>query len=235
MSIGPGKLSVRPGEPEPWVAGRVRGDDERATPRIETDGGTATLTQRGGSFRLSRGITPSLELALGSAHPYELAIEGGANDIACDLGGLPLEAFSGEFGAGRIRIDASSPNPVEMARFSIQTGATDLALSNLANFNAASVEIEGGAASMKIDFGGSLQRSCHARISTGVASLTISIPRSLAARVNAKTTLGSLSIGDGFMTRSGGYWTEAAVVGEGPLLTIEANSSLGSLKVLISD
>ena len=236
VTLGPGKLTVRPGAPEPWVTGTSRGDDGRSLPKIEHDDAATTISQRGGgSFRLRRGLSPHLELALGTAHPYALVLEGGASDTDCDLGGLPLESMIGEFGAGRVKIDASSPNPEPMKKLAIQAGATHLTLSNAANFNAGEISIEGGAAAFQIDFGGEFRRDCHARITTGVASLSITIPRGMAAKVNADTTLGSLSIGDGFMTRSGAYWTEAAVLGDTPVLTLEASSSLGSLNIHIGD
>jgi hypothetical protein len=234
ISIGPGKLNLRPGDPEPWVAGSAR-DDDAASTRIETIRGTATVTQKGGSFRIRQGIVPNLDLALGTAYPYSLHLEGGANDIVCDLGGLPLDELTGDFGAGRIKIDASQPNPVPMRRLTINTGATKLNLSNLANLNAEEIQIEGGAAAFHIDFGGELRRNCTARITTGVASLEITLPKSLAARISASTTLGSLSIGDGFITKAGGYWTEAAVRGDVPVLNLKASSSLGSLTIRIAE
>jgi hypothetical protein len=233
VSIGPGKLKIRPGASEPWVTGTYYDVGGLVKPRVETEHGATHISQKGGTLRLGRGVTPDLDLALGSAQPYALTLDGGANDIRCDLGGLPLTALSGQFGAGRIRIDASSPNPVAMERLDISTGATDLTISNLANFNASEITIDGGAASFHLNFGGQLQRDCHARISTGVASLTVTIPRGIAARIKANTALGSIQIGDGFITRSGGYWTEAALQEGTPVLYLEANASLGSVKVRV--
>lgn len=233
VSIGPGMLKVGPGASEPWVTGSYYDVGGIAKPRVETEHGSTHISQKGGTLRLARGVTPNLDLVLGTAHPYALTIDGGANDIRCDLGGLPLTALSGQFGAGRIRIDASAPNPVQMKRLQISTGATDLTVSNLANFNASEIVIDGGAAAFHLDFGGHLQRDCHARISTGVASLTVTIPRGLAARIKAHTALGSIHIGDGFITRSGGYWTEAALQEHVPVLYLEANASLGSVKVRV--
>ncbi len=235
VSVGPGRLKIGPGEPEPWVAGAFYDVGGILQPRVESEGGMVHISQKGGTVRLRGGITPSLELALGTGQPYALTLDGGANDIRCDLGGLPLTNFSGQFGAGRIRIDASTPNPVPMERLQISTGATDLTVSNLANFNASEIVIEGGAAAFHLNFGGRLQRDCHARISTGVASLTITIPRGLAARIQASTALGSLSIGDGFLTRAGGYWTEAALQEGAPVLHLEASASLGSLKIRVEE
>ena len=235
VTIGPGILKIRPGDREPWVTGTYYDLGGIAQPRVETGGGDTHISQKGGTLRLGRGVTPNLELALGTAQPYGLTLDGGANDIRCDLGGLPLTDLSGQFGAGRIRIDASTPNPVLMERLQISTGATDLTVSNLANFNAGEIVIEGGAAAFHLDFGGRLQRDCNARISTGVASLTITLPRGLAARIKANTALGSINIGDGFITRAGGYWTEAALREDGPVLNLEANASLGSLKIRMEE
>ena len=45
--------------------------------------------------------------------------------------------------------------------------------------------------------------------------------------------LGGLNIGDGFTKKDGAFWTEAAIKGQTPLLTIDANISLGGLTIKI--
>jgi hypothetical protein len=118
-----------------------------------------------------------------------------------------------------------------MDRLKISAGAADFTIRNIANFNAAEVAIDGGAASFHINFGGELKRDCHAKITTGVASVEITIPKTTAVKVTTQTTMGSRDIGDGFFTHEGGFWSDAALDGDGPLLTIEASASMGSLKV----
>jgi hypothetical protein len=118
-----------------------------------------------------------------------------------------------------------------MQRFKLETGATDLTLVNLANANAEQIEINGGAAMIRVDFGGTLQRDCRAKLSAGVAAVEIHVPASVAAKITTHTSLGDLNVGDGFTTREGGFWTAAAISGSSPVLTIEASSAVGSLKL----
>jgi hypothetical protein len=40
-----------------------------------------------------------------------------------------------------------------------------------------------------------------------------------------------LNIGDGFAKKDSAFWTEAAIKGQPPLLTIDANISLGGLTI----
>src|SRR6478609_6999240 len=91
-----------------------------------------------------------------------------------------------------------------------------------------------GAGMIRIDFGGALQRDCRAKVSAGVAAVEIHIPANVAAKITTHTSLGDLNIGDGFTTREGGFWTAAAISGSGPVLTIEASSAVGSLKLRTS-
>jgi hypothetical protein len=46
--------------------------------------------------------------------------------------------------------------------------------------------------------------------------------------------MGGVNVGDGFTKKEGAFWTEAAVRGQTPVLTIEANISLGGLTIKVS-
>src|ERR671934_228704 len=81
------------------------------------------------------------------------------------------------------------------------------------------------------DFGGTLQRDAYARISTGLSAVDLRVPRATAARIISEAVLGQLEASSGFTTREGGYWTDAALAGGTPLLTIHANVALGSLRL----
>ena len=63
--------------------------------------------------------------------------------------------------------------------------------------------------------------------------MEISVPATTAAKIKAEIVLGGLNIGDGFTKKDGAFWTEAAVKGQTPLLTIDANISLGGLTIKI--
>jgi hypothetical protein len=68
-------------------------------------------------------------------------------------------------------------------------------------------------------------------IETGLSGVEISVPGSTATRVTAEVTLGSVEVGDGFAKREGVFLTEAALVGNGPVLSIRAGVRLGSLQL----
>lgn len=236
ITMGPGQLRIRPNTAEgaDWVSGTYK-DPTRSIPlKVEVEGGKARIAQ---SVQLSiprpRGV-PVLDLQLGAGRAYTLLIEGGANEIDAELGGLPVTRLDCRFGAGQAKFLFSEPNPAEMERLGISAGAAEVRATGLVNANAAEISVEGGAAALHLDFGGSLARDGRARINVGAASVDITVPGSTAAKIAAHTVLSGVDIGDGFSTREGSYWTEAAVAGTTPVLLIDATVALAGLKVRTS-
>jgi hypothetical protein len=231
IRVGVCRLRIKPGDGEAWVTGSYQYPKGALPLKIDEKGGRVTITQDydvaglGGLFR----YTPRFELALGKARPYALTLEAGASDHAVDLGGLPIKELVIKHGAGRAESDFSAPNPQEMTSLLVNSGAVGLQMKNLANANFAEMIFDGGAASYKFDFGGTLRRDSWAKISTSLAQVEIRIPSSMAARVIENTVAASLNLGDGFTKKGGAFLTEAALAGKTPALTIRANVSLGSL------
>ena len=52
-----------------------------------------------------------------------------------------------------------------------------------------------------------------------------------AIKLQPNTTLASINVGDGFVTRDGAYWSEAAAAGQTPVLTIDLITALGTSKI----
>lgn len=233
LGVGACRLRITPGEGGAWVTGSYRDPSGALPPRVHLEGGTARITQEynvAEVFGLFSGV-PSFDLALGKARPYSLAVESGASDNALDLGGLPLDRLTVRQGAGRMEIDFSAPNPHPMSHLDVAAGAGEMRVRNLANANCADVNIEGGAALYRLNFGGTLQRDTRARVSTGMSSVEILVPATTAARISSESLLGGLDVGDGFMKREGAFWTEAALAGRTPVLTIRVNVALGALSI----
>ena len=86
-------------------------------------------------------------------------------------------------------------------------------------------------ASFLVDFCGTLQRDMHARINSGMAEVKVSAPKEMAVVVQPNTTLATVNVGDGFVTREGSFWSEAAVAGQTPVLKIDLITALGTSKV----
>jgi hypothetical protein len=163
-----------------------------------------------------------------------LTIEAGASETDLDLGGLPISRLEVKQGAGKYRIDFSAPNPQVMSLFDLDAGAGDIELSHLVNANFAEMSIDGGAAAYRLDFSGTPQRDAYVKISTGVSSVEIRVPASTAAKISTESVLGSIEIGDGFMKKEGAFWTEAALAGKRPVLTIRTSVALGSLRLQVT-
>jgi len=231
VSVGACRLKVTPGEGEAWVTGTYRHPSGVLPSRIVKDGGTVRITQQrnvadiGGLFS----GTPRYELALGKARPYTLTLEVGASEGSFDLGSLPINHLVIRQGAGKVDFDFSAPNPQAMSLLDIDAGAVGLEMKNLANANFAEMRVNGGAAAYKFDFGGALQREARVRITTGVSSVEIRVPASTAVKITSQFVLGGLDIGDGFTKKEGAFWTEAALAGRTPVLSIHAHISVGSL------
>jgi hypothetical protein len=223
IRVGACRLKIVPAAGEAWVTGSYQ----------YPKGGRVTITQDydvaglGGLFR----YTPRFELALGKAKPYVFTLEAGASDVAVDLGGVPVKELVIKQGAGRAEFDFSTPNPQQMAALLVNSGAVGLQMKNLANANFVEMIFDGGAASYKFDFGGTLRRDAKAKISTSMAPVEIRIPSATAAKVVENTIAAAVDIGDGFMKKGGAFLTEAALTGKTPLLTIRANVSLGTLSL----
>jgi hypothetical protein len=118
-----------------------------------------------------------------------------------------------------------------MSLLDLDAGAVSIEMKNLANANFAEMSIDGGAAAYKFDFGGTLQRDAHVKISTGMSSVEIHVPASTAAKITTESVLGGLNVGDGFTKREGAFWTRAALDGKTPVLTIHASITLGGLNI----
>jgi len=155
----------------------------------------------------------------------------GASENTFELGGLPLTRLDVKQGAGKSDINFAAPNPQPLSVINVESGAMALEMTNLANANFAQMKVDGGAAGYKFDFGGTLQRDAHVKITTGMSGVELIIPTTTAAKISAETVMGGLNLGDGFTKKDGAFWTEAAIKGQTPLLTIEVSVSLGGLTV----
>lgn len=236
VRVGACRLRINPGAADPWVSGVYEDPSGLLPLRVVEDGGTARVTQSTDFSTFPNRVTgpARLDLTLGSAKSYRLTLETGASDSTLELGGLPITRLVARQGAGRYQIAFSAPNPVEMSEFDVQAGAVGIEIRNLANANLGELSVDGGAAAYTFDFGGTLRRNAHARISTGASSIEIIVPGQTAARISTETMLGHVDIGDGFTKREGAFWTEAAVSGTTPVLTVNASVALGALRLRTS-
>jgi hypothetical protein len=235
VGLGACKLKAAAGDGAAWVSGTYDPAETGVPVVVEQDGGSLRIKQDYKSFFPFGWFStpPRFDLTLGKAQPYALTIEMGASDNSFELGGLPITRLAVKQGAGKSEINFAAPNPQPLSSINVESGAMALEMTNLANANFAEMKVDGGAAGYKFDFGGTLQRDAHVKITTGMSGVELIIPATTAAKVGAEAVMGGLNLGDGFTWKDGAYWTEAAIKGQTPLLTIETNVSLGELTLRV--
>ena len=145
ITIGPCRLRVTAGAAEAFVTGRYE-DPTGMLPLQVTHGADqvsiSQSTQLGSIGSLTQ--APGLDLQLGTRTPFELTVEGGANDTALELGGLPIARLAIRQGAGRSTVGFSAPNPTEMTVLDVASGGVAIEMQDLANANFAEMTVAGG-------------------------------------------------------------------------------------------
>jgi hypothetical protein len=232
IALGPCRVHVAAGTGPLWVTGRYEDPTGMLPVQVTQDGPRGRLSQAPTARSLPASARPPvLDLQLGTARPYQLVFDGGANEVVADLGGVPLTRLTVHHGAGRFDLDFSRPNTAEMAVLEIAAGGVAMDLRNLANANFAEMTVSGGAAQYRIDFGGELRRDGEVKLNAGVASVEVRLPAGTPARIRSESVLGAMDVGDGFVTREGAYWNEAAAAGRTPILRVAINAVLGAVSV----
>ena len=232
IALGPCRVRIGAGTGPLWATGRYDDPTGVLPLQVTQDGHRARISQSPTARSMpSSARPPNLELQLGTSRPYQLEIDGGANETVADLGGIPLTRLVFRHGAGKSDVDFSRPNPADMAALEISAGGVAMDLRNLANANFAEMTVSGGAAQYRVDFGGELRRDGEVKLNAGVASVEVRLPAATPARVRSESLLGALDVGDGFMTREGAYWNEGAAAGRTPMLHVAINSVLGAVTV----
>ena len=234
IALGACRFSARPGDGDAWIAGTCHDPTDRRSPRIIQEEGSVTITEEEPSFERIPAVfggVPRYELEFGKQRPFALTIETGASEFDLDLGGVSVHGLTVRQGAGKFELGFSEPNPHTMELLEVSSGAAGIELENLANANFSEMRLSGGAAGYELDFGGVLSRDARASIETGLSRVEISVPTSMAARIVAETTVGSVEVGDGFTKQEGAFLTEGAVAGNTPVLEIRAGVRLGALQL----
>ncbi len=230
LRLGACRLHLRPGDRDPWIEGSYRDPTGEEPLQVDVAGPAVTLRQQhtvAGTVGLVHG-TPVCDLALGTSRPYKIVLDTGASDVSIDLSGLPVTGIDLRAGAGRIDLKVDAANPVDADLISFRLGAGSLTARGLGNLAAASLRVEGGAAALDLDLSGVLRRPMEGRIATGMAGVTVTVPRDRPARLTSDARLGGVDLGDGFLTRDGAVTTMAD--GE-PLISVHTVVALGTLRL----
>jgi hypothetical protein len=118
-------------------------------------------------------------LYFGDEVPLDLKLELAGTASTMDFTDIPISRLRIEIEASKGSISFDRLNPVEMEYLSIESGASELAITGLINARAERMRFEGGMGKFALDFSGDqpVIPGTIADIEIGMASLDITLPR----------------------------------------------------------
>src|SRR5512146_1906015 len=123
LAVGACRLRMSPGSSDAWIAGTYS-DPSRSLPiRIVQDGGNVRISHEAdwaNIFGWFSGV-PTFDLALGKQKSFSLLLETGGSESDLQLGGVPLKRLEIKYGAGKMTISFSEPNPEPMTLFDLSS------------------------------------------------------------------------------------------------------------------
>ena len=118
---------------------------------------------------------------------------------------------------------------MDLLRLGIGAGAVEAR--GLANAAFEQMRVEGGAAGVQLDFGGTLRINGHVEIATALSGVEVTLPAGSAAEITSSSMLGLPAADDRFVLRDDAYVTRAALEGQTPKLLIHNAAALGGLRL----
>lgn len=230
LNFAAGELKLQPGAESDLVVGEATYNVVEMKPEVKTSENRVVVStghvEIKGLPSFSAKYVNEWDLKLGKA-PMNLTIKAGAYKGEYELGGLSLASFSVTDGAAQVDVSFSAPNQIEMSTLRYETGASTVELTGLANANFERMTFKGGAGSYTLDFSGELKRDATVDVDAGLSTVTIYVPRGMAARVLVDRGLSNVDI-SGDWEKSGNDYT---LPGSGPRITINVNIGAGNVEL----
>lgn len=134
-----------------------------------------------------------LAVGVGRTVPTSLEVTVGAAEVEMELGGLPLTGLRINTGASETTVRFDAPNPVEMERMEVRSGAAEMELLELANAGLGRMRVEGAVGDVTLDFTGEWRRDMDVTVKMGLGSLSLRIPADVGVRLRKSSLLSSFS------------------------------------------
>lgn len=171
----------------------------------------------------------SLHVGLNEALPLDLTLRLGAGQARLDLGGLRLRTLVVSAGAAEADMAFGSPNRESMSRLEVDVGAAKARVKGLQHARVREIEINGGAGSVELDFGGALPEDVSIVSNLALGELHISLPRHVGITVRSKQTLSDFDAPG--MTKIGNAWFSENWTNASRKVTISTQAFLGSFRL----
>ncbi len=168
------------------------------------------------------------DLALSTALPIDLSIEGGASDNTFDFTGLQLTNLKIIQGASKTHLQFNAPNPQMIDQFNFSTGASSATLTGLgyANFN--TMTFSSGAGDYTLDFTGALTHDAAVNIKATISNITIIIPDGMNAAIVNNGTVSNINTQGTWLITDDTY----ATLEDGFVLRINLDMAVGNVTLI---
>ena len=136
--------------------------------------------------------TSDLHIGLARGVPLDIALAFGAGEGKVQLGGLSVRRLKVETGASQTSIGFDAPNPIPLETLDIQVGAAEFTATGLGNANVRHMNVEAGAGSVDLDFGGAWKGNVTLDVTAAIGSVSIHVPPDIVIDRHNKAYLGAL-------------------------------------------
>lgn len=207
-----GKLDLKPASDNALYRASLRYDADRAEPVASFDGASHTLSL-GVHLRGMRMANVNDEHDLGSMQaelsgrvPVDLSLELGAVEANLQLGGLRLTDLTLRGGAAEVTARFDKPNPEQLRTMTLQVGAAQVKLFDVANSHVARINAEIGAGELTLDLGGVLTRDVDITATLAIGGLKLNVSPDDGVFVDERSLMGGFDK-DGFTKRADGWYS----------------------------
>jgi hypothetical protein len=236
VKYGAGRFHVGPVDSRHLYQVRLRYDEEAFEPIHEYRNGTLRLGVEGSGRRttLRRGDSEGeLELRLSRDVAMDVEMEFGAVRAELELGGLRLRNLKLTTGASDARVAVSEPNPIQMERVHIQVGAAAFNAQQLGHLRASEIEVEAGVGDVRLGFQGLDRPDTRVKVSMGLGSVEIRVPRGVGVELSRSTFLTSVNAPG--LDRRGEVFVSSDWDRAERRIRIEVDAAFGSISILRTD
>ncbi len=223
------KLLIKPQDQPLWVDGTSIYKRPPA-PDIDIQGDEAHIKQEyvrselTNMFRVASD-SPVLDLHLSQTQPYNLSVDSLGDITELDLGGLPLQHVVIVQRMGQGVLHFSAPHPNRLAWIEIDGQAARMEITQLGNARFDKMTLKGFTTTYKLHWGILPANDSLLELQTREAPTTLFLPPQMAVKIRAMegsldTQNTEFTADDGFIEQQGEYWTQAALEGNSPVLTV---------------
>lgn len=224
-----GRLRLEPAAQDVLYRTSLRYDAKVFEPRVKYGSGKLDVSIGSGRVRGRNMKGGDLSLQLTNRSALDLELSFGAAEAQLELGGLRLRTLSVETGASATMLEVSSANPEVCEDVEIDVGAARFEARGLGNLNARSMEVNGGMGEVVLDFGGEWRGDLDLKVSMGLGSLTLRVPRGLGVQIQKEGLLAGFD-SQGLIKRGDVYYSENHEQAAHQL-AVRIDAAFGSIKV----